>query len=71
MTYVIVETDVYGDTYVADDGSIFYLNHAYLSPERPGFGSDDMAWTTDSLLEAEGMSARIERKKPRHKIIEI
>ena len=71
MTYVIVETDVYGVTYVADDGSIFYLNHAYLNPERPGFGSDDMAWTTDSLLEAEGMSARIERKKPRHKIIEI
>ena len=70
-TYAIVETDIYGDTLVEDDGSIFYLNHAYLNPNRPGFGSMDMAWTTESLLEAEGMSARIERKKPRHKVIEI
>lgn len=70
-TYAIVETDHLGDTEIADDGSIFYLNHAYLNPERPAFGSEGMAWTTESLLEAEGMSERIERKKPRHKIIEL
>jgi len=70
-TYAIVETDHLDDTYVADDGSIFYLNHAYLNPDRPGFGSEDMAWTTDSHLEAEGMCSRIEHKKPRIKIIEL
>ena len=33
-----------------------YLNHAYLG--SMSCGSEDMAWTTKSELEAEGMQAR-------------
>ena len=68
--YTIVETDVYGNTYIADDGCIFYLNHSCLG--SMSFGSEDMAWTTESELEAEGMLQRvIEKKGGNHKIIEI
>ena len=68
-TYTIVETDIYGDI-LEDDGHKYYLNHSTLS--SMSFGSLDMAWTTDSRLEAEGMAARLTGNKYRHHdIIEL
>ena len=68
-TYTIVETDVYGDI-LEDDGHRFYLNHSCLC--SMSFGSEDMAWTTESYLEAEGMSSRLVGSKYRHHdIIEL
>ena len=68
-TYAIVETDINGDI-LEDDGHRFYLNHSTLS--SMSFGSLDMAWTTHSKLEAEGMAARLTGNKYRHhEIIEI
>lgn len=69
MRYAIIETDIYGDA-PEDDDDKCYLNHAYLG--SMSFGSLDMAWTTDSFLEAEGMSARFTHiNHQHHAIIEI
>jgi hypothetical protein len=46
-----------------------YLNHAYLS--KGGFGSEDMAWTTDNLWEARDMSARLEAMGKYANVIEL
>lgn len=62
-TYAIIETDIYGDV-PENITERCYLNHAYLG--SMSFGSEDMAWTTDSKLEAEGMAARITGKLYRH-----
>ena len=63
MEYVIVETDIYGDLPENPEDHC-YLNHAYLS--SMSFGSLDMAWVADSLLEAEGMAARFDQSNYRH-----
>lgn len=42
------------------DGDVFHLNHSCLS--SLSFGSEDMAWTTDDLAEAEAMLKRVEEK---------
>jgi hypothetical protein len=68
-TYAIIETNINGDT-PEDPEDNCYLNHAYLS--SMSFGSLDMAWTTESRLEAEGMAARLTGRKYRHHaIVEI
>ena len=69
--YVIVETDIHGEMPESKNDRC-YLNHAYLS--KMHFGSLDMAWHTDSALEAEGMASRmhLDQKLYRHHaIIEI
>ena len=67
--FAILETDIYGDIPTSTDDQC-YLNHAYL--HSMAFGSLDMAWTTNSLLEAEGMAARFTDKNYRHhKIVEV
>ncbi len=67
--YAIIETDIYGD-FPENDSEKCYLNHAYLN--KMHFGSADMAWTTESKLEAEGMAARLTGDKYRHHaIVEI
>jgi len=66
MPYAIIETDIYGDIPENDDDKC-YLNHAYLS--SMSFGPIDMAWTTESKLEAEGMAARMSGPKYRHHAI--
>lgn len=57
--YAIVETNSRGRMPKNPDDRC-YLNHAYLG--SMSFGSLDMAWTTNSRLEAEGMLARVRRK---------
>lgn len=59
----IIETDINGDS-PEDEGERCYLNHSCLS--SMSFGSLDMAWTTTSRLEAEGMAARLTGRKYRH-----
>jgi hypothetical protein len=59
MTYAIIETDANGNI-PDEEEERCYLNHSCLS--SMSFGSLDMAWTTESHLEAEGMQARIARK---------
>lgn len=54
--FAIVEADTQGQP-IEDEGHRFYLNHAYLG--SMAFGSQDMAWSTSSRLEAEGMAARL------------
>ena len=68
--FVIIETDIYGDLPENEEDRC-YLNHAYLASFS--FGSLDMAWNTESKLEAEGTSARMvqARKYRHHDIIEI
>ena len=61
--YVIIEADIYGDI-PEDEDERCYLNHSCLS--SMSFGSLDMAWTTDSLLEAEGMCSRFVQSNFRH-----
>jgi len=56
VRYAIVEADTQGEP-IEVDGCRFYLNHAYLG--SMSFGSEDMAWTTDNELAAEGMAARV------------
>ena len=67
--YTIVQADIYRDVYEDEDGTIFYLNHSCLS--SMSFGSEDMAWTTESELEAEGMLARFPHGSSTAIIIEI
>ena len=66
MTYAIIETDIYGRIPESADDRC-YLNHAYLG--SMSFGSLDMAWTTDSQLEAEGMASQFTQANYRHHAI--
>ena len=67
--YLIIETNIYGDI-PESEGEQCYLNHAYL--HSMSFGSLDMAWTTESKLEAEGMCSRFTQETFRHhKIVEL
>jgi hypothetical protein len=71
--FIIIECDADGNS----DPESSYLNHSCLSTFA--FGSQDMAWTGTTDLEAEGMAARIEAKRhdggceaPEHyKIMEV
>lgn len=58
--YAIIETDHNGEPLISD-GCTFYLNHSCLG--SMSFGSEDMAWTCDHRLEAEGMLAQVRRHK--------
>ena len=57
--YAIVETDANGRMPKNPDDRC-YLNHSCLN--SMSFGSPDMAWATESRLEAEGMLSRVKKK---------
>lgn len=54
--YAIIETDEYG-AFPDDVEEQLYLNHSCLN--TMSFGSWDMAWTTDSLDEAQAMWRKV------------